>query len=516
MPLSPITAQARALLGAVARDAEALDPELKLGFLRVVEQLNTIDTRHGEVEEQLIRHRLLLERTLGLMTAQGAGLVASEALDVMITVSGAERGFVGLVEPGGWRLVEARAMTAEDVHAPGGEVSSGVIEEALRTGEAVLADDALATWADRRSVVRLGLRSVACLPIQQGGRPLGFVYLDHTEAQGRFREGALAALGAWLPVVAQQLARAVGESEADPFPDFVTRSPALIIELRELARLAQYDVPVLITGPTGTGKSRLARSVHQRSRRARGPFVHLNCSAVPEALLESELFGSEDGAFTGARGRKIGKFEAAKGGTLFLDELDTMPISGQVKLLVALQERAVSRLGSNELIKLDLRLIAATNTDPQRAIAAGRLREDLYFRLAGALIHLPPLNERPEDVPPLAQHILAATVARYGLRPMRLSARALEQLCAYSWSGNVRELEHVLDRAALLAGDDGVIQSLRLGQGDAEAPRRLTVGRQEFLNAWTQHKGVASAVAAALGVTKRSVFRLKNKHLDGE
>ena len=129
-------------------------------------------------------------------------------------------------------------MSAEDVHAPGGEVSSGVIEEALRTGEAVLADDALATWADRRSVVRLGLRSVACLPIQQGGRPLGFVYLDHTEAQGRFREGALAALGAWLPVVAQQLARAVGESEADPFPDFVTRSPALIIELRELARLA--------------------------------------------------------------------------------------------------------------------------------------------------------------------------------------------------------------------------------------------------------------------------------------
>ena len=163
-----------------------------------------------------------------------------------------------------------------------------------------------------------------------------------------------------------------------------------------------------------------------------------------------------------------------------------------------------------------LRLIAATNADPQRAIAAGRLREDLYFRVAGARIHLPPLSARPEDVPPLAQHILAATVARYGLRPMRLSARALEQLCAYSWPGNVRELEHVLDRAALLAGDDGVIQSLRLQQSDAAEPRRLTVGRQELLTAWTQHKGDVSAVAAALGVTKRSVFRLKKKHLDGQ
>ena len=139
MSRSPITAQARALLGEVAREAEALDPDLKLGFLRVAERLNAVDAQHGEVEAQLVRHRLLLERTLGLLTAQGAGLVASEALDVMITVSGAERGFVGLVEPGGWRLVEARAMSAEDVHAPGGEVSSGVIEEALRTGEAVLA-----------------------------------------------------------------------------------------------------------------------------------------------------------------------------------------------------------------------------------------------------------------------------------------------------------------------------------------------------------------------------------------
>jgi two-component system C4-dicarboxylate transport response regulator DctD len=389
-----------------------------------------------------------------------------------------------------------------------------VIGEALGTGRTVLADDAQEAWANRGSVQRLGLRSVACLPILHGERRLGFVYLDHRQARARFDREGLDALESWMRLVGQQLQQAAEQAEEDPFPGFVTRSPGLLAELRELARLARYDLPVLITGATGTGKSRLAMALHQRSRRARGPMVHLNCSAVPEGLIEGELFGSEAGAYTGAQRRRIGRFEAAAGGTLFLDEIDTMPISAQVKLLVALQERVITRLGSNEPIKLDVRVVAATNADPQKAIAAGRLREDLYFRLAGAKVHLPPLSERPEDIPLLTQHILQATIARHGLQPLRLSRRAAERISAYPWPGNVRELEHVLDRAALLAEEDGVIDELRLGAVEEGEPRRLTVGRSEFLAAWASHQGAISDVAATLGVTRRTIFRLKNKYLD--
>jgi DNA-binding NtrC family response regulator len=511
MTLTPL----RELLAQIEAAAVALDPALRIEFVRVRQQLDGLDREGERMRAQVERHQILLDRTLGVVTAQGAVLVASEVLDVMIAVTGAQRGFVGLVQPqGGWRLLEARAMTEEDIDAPTSEVSTGVIARALESGAPVVAEDALTDWAERGSVQRLGLRSVACLPIRQNGRALGFVYLDHTEAAGRFDEGALAVLDAWLPMVADQLARTMDVAGEDPFPGFVTRSPRLLAELTQLARLAQFDVPVLITGPTGTGKSKLAAALHRRSRRARGPFVHLNCSAVPEALLEGELFGSEAGAYTGSRGRRIGRFEAASGGTLFLDEIDTMPISGQVKLLVALQERTVTRLGSNDAIRLDVRLIAATNADPQRAISEGRLREDLYFRLAGVTLHVPPLKERPEDVPPLIQHILAATVARYGLPPLRLSRRALDRLCGHSWPGNVRELENVLDRAALLAGDRGVIDDvLPLGTDVAE-PRRLSVSRQEFLAAWAAANGAAPEVANRLGVAKRSVFRLKAKYLD--
>ncbi len=248
MSRQPITAETRVALAQVSEPATALDPELRLGFVRLTRQLDRVDQAHREAQEAAERYRLLLDRTLGLVMAQGVGLVASEALDVMILMTGAQRGFLGMVEGRGWRLIEARAMTLADVEAPGSEVSSGVIEQALRTGRRVHYDDALEALAQRGSVRRLNLRSVVCLPILQEGRALGFVYLDHTEESGRFDEAALSALTLWLPVVAAQLRRAAEAAEEDPFPGFVTRSAPLLTELRELARLARFDVPVLITG----------------------------------------------------------------------------------------------------------------------------------------------------------------------------------------------------------------------------------------------------------------------------
>jgi transcriptional regulator with PAS, ATPase and Fis domain len=309
----------------------------------------------------------------------------------------------------------------------------------------------------------------------------------------------------------------------------VTRSDALNARLRELARIARFDASVLLTGETGTGKSLLARGIHDASPRAGGAFVHVNCGALPESLIEAELFGSVKGAFTGATDR-VGRFEAAKGGTLFLDELDSMPEPCQVKLLVALQDRVITPLGSNRSVDVDVRVIGAMN-----GLGRGGMREDLYFRLAVFPLRIPPLRERPEDVALLARAILDRTSRRYGLPPMRLSESALEQLVGHPWPGNVRELENALDRAALLASD-GTIDHLDLASVRAPAapspaapvqsapspaaPRPSRAGRRipeaEFLAAWERADGSAARVAEILGVQERSVYRLKNRYLGDE
>ena len=503
------------LVEALEGEVIALDPTLRRRFLALRKEVNASERAAGRLRANLERHQRLLDHSLRLASVSGAGLIASEVLDFLIGLAGAQRGFVGLVGDGGaWRLLVARSMTAEDLTSPESQVSSSMIERALATRRAVLTDDAAhEAWAKQASVQRLGLRSVACLPIVRSGRALGFVYVDDPTVAALFDEDTLAALDRWLPLVAEHLDRALATDPSDPFPGFVTRSARLRAELSELSRLARFDVSVLITGPTGTGKSMLAAALHGRSHRSRGPFVHVNCSALPETLLEGELFGAEPGAYTGSRGQRVGRFEAANGGTLFLDEIDTMPISGQVKLLVALQERQITRLGSNTARPIDVRVVGATNAEPRRAIAEGRLREDLYFRLAKIEVNIPPLVERPEDVPLLARHVLARTCERYGLPPVRLSARALDSLCGHGWPGNVRELENVLDRAALLAADAGVIEDVRIASSSSSETRRMTVGRAEFERAWGESGGDAGETARLLGVSRRSVFRLKKKFL---
>jgi two-component system response regulator AtoC len=208
---------------------------------------------------------------------------------------------------------------------------------------------------------------------------------------------------------------------------------------------------VLLTGETGTGKEVVARAVHQLSDRAERLFVPVNCAAIPADILESELFGHEKGAFTGAAARRIGKFELASGGTIFLDEITEMPAALQAKLLRVLQEGVVERLGGNQPIDLDLRVIAATNRRPRDAIKDGRLREDLYFRLNVFSIDLPPLRERLDDVPLLVEHFIR-THAPAGRALPGISAAALEYLARYDWPGNVRELGNMVERALILSG----------------------------------------------------------------
>ena len=231
----------------------------------------------------------------------------------------------------------------------------------------------------------------------------------------------------------------------------VARSRAMKNILALAERVARTDTPVLLTGESGSGKERVARTIHARSRRARGAFIPVNCGALPEHLLESELFGHVRGAFTGADRDHRGLFEAASGGTLLLDEVGEIPLGLQVKLLRVLQDHEVRRVGSTESRRIDVRVIAATNRDLDAMVRERAFRKDVYYRLKVVSIEVPPLRERREDILPLAHAFMRRSCTAYHCGPCSLSAEALDRLLAYDWPGNVRELEHAMERAVVLA-----------------------------------------------------------------
>ena len=250
-----------------------------------------------------------------------------------------------------------------------------------------------------------------------------------------------------------RLPAVVAETAPDPDVDgaIVGSCPAMCEVYKAIGRVAAQDVPVLITGESGTGKELVARAVYQHGPRAKAPFLALNCAAIPENLLESELFGHEKGAFTGADRRRIGKFEQCNGGTIFLDEVGDMPLALQAKMLRVLQEQAFERVGGNETVRTDVRLIAATHRDLKALSAEGKFRPDLYYRLSVFTIHLPPLRQRGDDLPLLVQHYVRRFSRELGREVRQVAPETLERLCRYSWPGNIRELQSVLKQALLQA-----------------------------------------------------------------
>ncbi len=251
----------------------------------------------------------------------------------------------------------------------------------------------------------------------------------------------------------EQLRRQVTGGPRGPI---VGESPALERVLEKVDRVAQTRAYVLITGENGTGKELVARRIHARSDRAEGPFVEVNCAAIPHDLIESELFGHEKGAFTGAHARRKGKFELADGGTLFLDEVGDMSLAAQAKVLRALQDGVIQRVGGHERIAVDVRVLAATNKDVEEEIAEGRFREDLYYRLNVVPIHVPPLAERKEDIPLLVRHFVGRYCEESGIAPREFSDAAIEALVERPWPGNVRELKNTVERLCILAPGDTV------------------------------------------------------------
>lgn len=238
--------------------------------------------------------------------------------------------------------------------------------------------------------------------------------------------------------------------------EIIGKSPIMHKVKETIDRVAPTDARVLVTGSNGTGKELVARWIHEKSGRSQGPIVEVNCAAIPSELIESELFGHEKGSFTGAYKQRIGKFEQANGGTLFLDEVGDMSLSAQAKVLRALQENKVSRIGSDKQIHVDVRIVAATNKDLLHEIEEGNFREDLYHRLSVILIHVPPLRERREDIPLIAGSFIDEIGADYGMKNLAIDPTAMEQLKRLDWTGNVRELHNVIERLAILS--DGTIR----------------------------------------------------------
>ncbi|RMF85540.1 MAG: PEP-CTERM-box response regulator transcription factor [Nitrospirae bacterium] len=283
-------------------------------------------------------------------------------------------------------------------------------------------------------------------------------------------------------------------------------------------KVAASDAPVLITGESGTGKELIARALHERSKRSRGPFVAINCGAIPENLLESELFGHEKGAFTGAHALRKGKVEYADGGTLLLDEIGEMPLQLQVKLLRFLQERTIERVGGHKPIEVDVRIVSATNVDLEEAIAAKTFREDLYFRLNTVQLHLPPLRERGGD----AVLIAKALAKRYGEeqgKKVTLTREALDAIAGYEWPGNVRELENRMHRAVIVSTDGRITPAdLELAGVDAGPPTldlraaRERVEREIIAKALEKHRGNVSRAAAEMGTSRPTLHHLLNKY----
>lgn len=286
----------------------------------------------------------------------------------------------------------------------------------------------------------------------------------------------------------------------------VFASEAMARTLELACQVAHADLPVLITGPNGSGKGRVAAIVHANSGRQRGPFVAVNCGALPSELIEAELFGADSGAYTGAHRARAGRFEAADGGTLFLDEIGNLPLAGQVKLLRVLETGRFERLGSSRTLSSSARVISATNADLKAMVKDGRFREDLFYRLNVIEVALPALAERRDDILPLAEHFLAGRSV--------LDETARDALLAHAWPGNVRELKNVIERAALLAGQGAVITPAQLAL-PAAAPTSRNLdepSREAVVAALAQAQGVVSRAAAALGLSRQGLYRRMDRY----
>jgi len=390
-------------------------------------------------------------------------------IELLFEVVPAQRGAILLTDEGSFE-----ANLVFGLHRVHGKnravtVSRTIVQQVLRDGVALLANDGVSEWTQASdSLISTGAHSVMCVPVILADRKLGVLYLDTTIPRDQFNNehvklvvaiGSIAAAAIenarrfeWLETENERLL-----SDVNIDHNMVGEGAAMQRVYHFISKVAPTDATVLISGESGTGKELAARAIHRNSKRAHKPFMAVNCAALNESLLESELFGHERGSFTGAFAQKKGRLEIADGGTVFLDEIGELTPPLQVKLLRVLQERQFERVGGTLTIKVDLRLIAATNKNLEEAIEAGQFRQDLYYRLNVVSLEMPPLRERREDIMLLANYFLDKYGARCNRKLKGFSPEARTCLMAYDWPGNVRELENTIERAVVLGTTEWII-----------------------------------------------------------
>jgi transcriptional regulator with GAF, ATPase, and Fis domain len=505
----------------------------------------------------------------------------TQIVDAAIQLCAAERGFLMLGNGGEHSVEVARNFAQEEVLSPEHKVSRTIARRVFETGIAELTTNAQQDdrFRDLQSVADLRLRSVLCIPIRIGGQVGGVLYVDNRLQQQVFQErekgllmsladhagiaihnartmeqlrgkqqelqqaldrvdqlnaalkGQLQERTAELTQIREDLsAQSLGQRTKYDYKQIVGTGRAMRAVFSLLDKYIETDDPVLVTGESGTGKELVARAIHSQSRRKQKPFISENCAALPESLLESELFGYVKGAFTGATSNKKGLLEAADGGVLFLDEVGDMSLDLQKKLLRVLQDGEVRPLGGRDTLRVDVRLITATNRNLEEMVREGDFREDLYYRISVLPLRLPPLRERREDVPHLVKRFLSE------LQPharVRMSPDAMDKLVQYSWPGNVRELQNELRRASILC--DGIVleshlsAQVRTGKSAAQpgfhddgslpAERGTTLPdmvaeleRREIQKAWDKTGGNKSRAADMLGLSRFALQRKLEKY----
>lgn len=416
------------------------------------------------------------------------------------------------------------------------DASLGIAGQAIKTGRAMMVDDVRQNrhfFPGIDAKTQLRTRSLIAAPLMHQDKVLGVVEVLNPKQRERFdrRDMELLEVFANMAAAAASNAQAYDRATRENRGFSATQSGTVVIgkskavqHVIELCRkVALSTATVLLYGETGTGKELAAKSIHEHSPRADKPFIAINCAALPESLLESELFGHEKGAFTGATGRKLGRFELADGGTLFLDEIGEISQPLQVKLLRVLQEREFVRVGGTQTITCDVRIIAATNRDLKHEMDAGRFRDDLYYRLNVFPITLPPLRDRVDDLPDLIEHFASQVAPSLGIELPQVTDDAMAALMQYEWPGNIRELRNVVERCALLAGDGpidpatlppeivtGSQPTLRSNRLAAAGSRLADHERVLILNALTEAGWNQSAASRALGITRDNLrYRIK-------
>jgi transcriptional regulator with GAF, ATPase, and Fis domain len=449
-------------------------------------------------------------------------------MDEAIELTRADKGFLILMENNQLHVKVARNLSRENIEDAIERVSDSIVAKVVRTQRPLIISDALddPEFKGSESVVNLKLLSVMCAPLMHKGELFGLIYVGNDRLVNRFEPKSLDVLTIYAAQASLILQNAMlvnelkldnsslrQQLEEQRYGELIGACAGMKEVYKRIDKIAVTDISVLIAGETGTGKELIAREIHRRSPRAKGPFITINCGAIPENLLESELFGHVKGAFTGAVATKPGKFQAAIGGTLFLDEIGEMPLQLQVKLLRALQERVVYKVGDNRGEPVDIRVVAATNRVLEEEVKRGGFREDLYYRLNVVTLTLPPLRERGEDLVVLGRFFLQKYAKEYGSKARGFTPAATVAIKKYAWPGNIRELENRIKKAAVLS-DKPLLgpDDLDLRPENLEPILPLAQAKEEFQKRYInevleRNNGNRTKTAKDLGVDPRTIFR---------